>query len=57
MAADPSTLSLGERMKCELVGALIHRPRVLFLDEPTLGLEVVMQQRLRRFVADQNWHG
>src|SRR5438094_457719 len=48
------TLSLGERMKCELVGALIHQPRVLFLDEPTLGLDVAMQQRLRRFVADHN---
>ena len=44
-------LSLGERMKCELVAALLHRPQVLFLDEPTLGLDVSMQSRLRRFVA------
>jgi ABC-2 type transport system ATP-binding protein len=47
-------LSLGERMKCELVAGLLHRPRVLFLDEPTLGLDVSMQGRLRRFLADYN---
>ena len=44
-------LSLGERMKAELAAALIHRPSVLFLDEPTLGLDVSMQFRLRRFIA------
>jgi ABC-2 type transport system ATP-binding protein len=43
-------LSLGERMKCELVAALIHSPRVLFLDEPTLGLDVVSQKRMRDFL-------
>jgi len=43
-------LSLGERMKCELVAALLHRPRVLFLDEPTLGLDVVSQKRIREFL-------
>ncbi len=47
-------LSLGERMKAELVGALLHRPKVLFLDEPTLGLDVTMQRRLRHFVAEYN---
>jgi len=47
-------LSLGERMKCELVAALLYRPSVLFLDEPTLGLDVTMQVRLRRFIADYN---
>jgi ABC-2 type transport system ATP-binding protein len=47
-------LSLGERMKCELAAALLHRPRVLFLDEPTLGLDVTMQFRLRRFIAKYN---
>jgi ABC-2 type transport system ATP-binding protein len=44
--------SLGERMKCELVAGLLHRPSVLFLDEPTLGLDVSMQGRLLRFIAD-----
>jgi ABC-2 type transport system ATP-binding protein len=48
------TLSLGERMKCELVASLLYRPRVLFLDEPTLGLDVSMQIRLRRFLAEYN---
>lgn len=43
-------LSLGERMKCELVAALLHRPRVVFLDEPTLGLDVVSQKRIRAFL-------
>src|SRR5205085_11364773 len=48
------TLSLGERMKCELVAALLYRPEVLFLDEPTLGLDISMQRRLRRFIAEYN---
>ncbi len=47
-------LSLGERMKMEIVGSLLHQPKVLFLDEPTLGLDVTMQRRLRRFIADYN---
>jgi ABC-2 type transport system ATP-binding protein len=48
------SLSLGERMKCELVAGLLHRPRVLYLDEPTLGLDVSMQGRLRRFLGEYN---
>ena len=48
------SFSLGERMKCELVAGLLHRPQVLFLDEPTLGLDVSMQGRLRRFLAEYN---
>src|SRR5262249_29977983 len=44
----------GERMKCELAAALLHRPQVLFLDEPTLGVDVTMQGRIRQFVAAHN---
>ncbi len=47
-------LSLGERMKCELAAALLHRPSVLFLDEPTIGLDVNMQVRIREFIAEYN---
>jgi ABC-2 type transport system ATP-binding protein len=47
-------LSLGERMKAELVGVLLHSPRVLFLDEPTIGLDVTMQKRVRGFMAEYN---
>lgn len=47
-------LSLGERMKCEIVASLIHTPELLFLDEPTLGLDVVSQQRLRDFLREYN---
>lgn len=47
-------LSLGERMKCELAGALIHGPKVLFLDEPTIGLDVSMQVQMRDFIRRYN---
>ena len=47
-------LSLGERMKCELVAALLHNPRVVFLDEPTIGLDVVSQKGIREFLREHN---
>ena len=47
-------LSLGERMKMEIVGGLLHRPQVLFLDEPTIGLDVTMQRRIRSFIGEYN---
>jgi ABC-2 type transport system ATP-binding protein len=47
-------LSLGERMKCELAAALLHQPKVLFLDEPTIGLDVTMQVAIRDFIIEYN---
>ncbi len=54
LAKPVRNLSLGERMKCELVAGLLYRPAVLFLDEPTLGLDVSMQARLREFLKEYN---
>ncbi|MEK7078885.1 MAG: ATP-binding cassette domain-containing protein [Patescibacteria group bacterium] len=47
-------LSLGQRMKCELIAQLLYSPRILFLDEPTIGLDVVMQKKLRDFIKEYN---
>ena len=57
LAKPVRTLSLGERMKCELIAAFLHQPRLVFLDEPTLGLDVTMQRRLRKFIAERNADG
>lgn len=47
-------LSLGERMRCELAAALLHKPRVIFLDEPTIGLDVIAKQRIRDLIGQLN---
>ena len=47
-------LSLGQRMRCDLAAALLHGPQILFLDEPTIGLDVAVKQRIRRFLAQLN---
>lgn len=50
-------LSLGERMKCEFIMAMLHAPKVVFLDEPTIGLDVIAKKTIREFVAERNREG
>ncbi|NYZ78455.1 ATP-binding cassette domain-containing protein, partial [Candidatus Micrarchaeota archaeon] len=47
-------LSLGQRMRCEIAASILHNPRVLFLDEPTVGIDVVGKERIRRFIKEIN---
>ncbi|WP_248927766.1 ABC transporter ATP-binding protein [Paenibacillus hamazuiensis] len=47
-------LSLGERMRCEIAAALLHRPKIVFLDEPTIGLDVVVKQNIRKLILEMN---
>jgi ABC-2 type transport system ATP-binding protein len=47
-------LSLGERMRCEIAAALLHRPKIVFLDEPTIGLDVVVKQKIRELIREMN---
>jgi len=47
-------LSLGERMKCEFIMAMLHKPKIVFLDEPTIGLDVIAKQRIREFIKEMN---
>lgn len=50
-------LSLGERMKCEFIIAMLHSPKVVFLDEPTIGLDVIAKERIREFIIEMNNNG
>ncbi|MCC3377470.1 ATP-binding cassette domain-containing protein [Cohnella sp. REN36] len=50
-------LSLGERMKCEFIMAMLHQPDLVFLDEPTIGLDMIAKERIRGFIADMNRQG
>ncbi len=50
-------LSLGERMKCEFIMAMLHRPKIVFLDEPTIGLDVIAKDKIREFILEQNKRG
>ena len=54
LAVPVRKLSLGQRMKCEIVASLLHRPRVIFLDEPTIGLDVVAKEQIRQAIQDMN---
>ncbi|MBC8061666.1 MAG: ATP-binding cassette domain-containing protein [Clostridiaceae bacterium] len=50
-------LSLGERMKCEFIMAMLHKPKIVFLDEPTIGLDVIAKDKIREFIREMNSKG
>mgnify|MGYP000885093148 CR=1 FL=1 len=50
-------LSLGERMKCEFIMAMLHSPEIVFLDEPTIGLDVIAKEKIREFILEMNKQG
>ena len=50
-------LSLGERMKCEFIMAMLHNPKIVFLDEPTIGLDVIAKENIRHFIKEMNEKG
>ena len=50
-------LSLGERMKCEFIMAMLHKPKIVFLDEPTIGLDVIAKDKIREFILEMNRNG
>ncbi|HYF81739.1 MAG TPA: ATP-binding cassette domain-containing protein [Clostridia bacterium] len=51
------SLSLGERMKCEFIMAMLHNPKIIFLDEPTIGLDIISKEHVREFILDMNKNG
>lgn len=57
MTRPTRVLSLGERMKCEFIMAMLHQPKVVFLDEPTIGLDVIAKQKIREFIHEMNKRG
>lgn len=57
MTKPTRNLSLGERMKCEFIMAMLHRPRIVFLDEPTIGLDVIAKETIRSFILEMNRQG
>jgi ABC-2 type transport system ATP-binding protein len=57
MGQPTRNLSLGERMKCEFIMAMLHGPKIVFLDEPTIGLDLIAKERIREFILEMNRKG